>query len=414
MSLPTPLPTLPVTLATIQEAAEQLAGKVVATPTIPAGGLSAMAGTEVALKLENLQRTGSFKDRGSYLRLSHLTDTQKERGVIAMSAGNHAQGVAYNAKRLGIPATIVMPETTPFTKIERTRSHGARIVLSGETLQECKPETDRLAEEQGLTLIHPYDDPAIVAGQGTVGLEMLEAAPDLDVLVIPVGGGGIASGVAVAAKSLKPGIRIIGVEVDSYPSMYQAIHHLPPTSGGPTIAEGIAVKGPGPINIEICRALMDDILMVTETQIECAIQLLVEQQKVVAEGAGAAGVAALMAHPSRFHGRRTGVVVCGGNIDSRILSSILLRGLSRDGRLVRLRVEITDQPGMMARISTIMGQAGANIVEVQHQRLFVDLPIKRADLDFVLETRNAEHVLEVIQRLSEAGLSAHILPMVRG
>ncbi|MCR9256162.1 MAG: threonine ammonia-lyase [Alphaproteobacteria bacterium] len=407
-------PNLPVSYQDIVDAARVLDGKIVATPTIPAGGISADVGTEVALKLENLQRTGSFKDRGSYLRLSKLDADQKARGVIAMSAGNHAQGVAYNARRLGIPATIVMPEGTPFTKIERTRSHGAKIVLTGETLQECKPETERLAAEQGLTLIHPYDDPVVVAGQGTVGLEMLTAEPDLDVIVVPIGGGGIGSGVAIAAKSIKPGIEVIGVEVEAYPSMYQAIHKLPPTSGGPTIAEGIAVKGPGAVNIEICSALLDDILMVSETEIECAIQLLVESQKVVAEGAGAAGIAALLAHSERFHGKRTGVVICGGNIDSRILSSILLRGLSRDGRLVRLRVEITDRPGVMAQIAFILGEAGTNIVEVQHQRLFVDLPIKRADLDFVIETRNADHVQEVLEALTQAGFSAQILPMGRG
>lgn len=407
------LPALPVRYQDIVEAASTLDGQIVRTPILPAGGLGAAIGLDVALKLENLQRTGSFKDRGSYLKLASLSEDQGSRGVIAMSAGNHAQGVAYNANRLGIPSTIVMPEGTPFSKIERTRSHGAKIVLSGETLQECKPETDRLAAEQGLTLVHPYDDPLVVAGQGTAGLEMLMDMPDLDVILVPVGGGGISGGIAIAAKSIKPGIEIIGVEVESYPSMYQAVHKLPPTSGGPTIAEGIAVKGPGPLNVEICSALLDDIIMVSEQQIETAIQLLLESQKVVAEGAGAAGIAAAMANTSRFLGKKVGIVVCGGNIDSRILSSILLRGLARDGRMVRVRVEITDGPGMMAKISAIMGAAGANIVEVQHQRLFLDMPIKRADLDFVIETRNGEHVKEVLQRLHEAGFGAHLMRMER-
>ena len=400
---------LPVDLNAIRDAAEIIAGSVVHTPTVHSPSLSKMLGCQLFLKLETQHYTSSFKERGALVKLSGLDAAERRRGVIAMSAGNHAQGVAYHAARLGIPATIVMPETTPFSKVERTRSHGARVVLVGRTLADCRAETERLVEEDKLVLVHPYDDPDIIRGQGTVGLEILEAAPDIDTLVVPIGGGGLISGIAIAAKALKPGIRILGVQVDSFPSMYEAIHGLTASSGGSTLAEGIAVKYPGRLTQPVVAELVDDIVLVPERAIERAVQLLIEEQRLVAEGAGAAGIAALLHEPERFAGHRVATVICGGNIDSRILASVMMRGLVRDGRLVRLRIEISDEPGVLATVARIIGETGGNIVEIYHQRLFQDVPVKQADLDAVIETRNADHVREIMSRFAELGMKARLL-----
>ena len=393
----------------IRAAADAIAGEVVRTPLIAAPRLSQSLGCEISLKLENLQFTGSFKDRGALNKLKSLSTAEAERGVIAMSAGNHAQGVAYHAQRLGIPATIVMPVFAPFTKVERTRGFGARVVLEGDTIDTAAEAARRIQKDEGLAFIHPYDDPMIVAGQGSIGLEMLAERPDLEVIVVPIGGGGIISGVALAAKALNPEIRILGVEAELYPSMYQALNDLAPSAGGTTLADGIAVKTPGGLPKAIIAELVDEILLVDEAAIEAAVQILVEEQKLVAEGAGAAGVAAVMKHPERFAGRTVATVICGGNIDVRLLASVLTRGLIRDGRLVKLRVEIIDQPGVLAKIAECIGQTGGNIIEVHHQRMFSDVPAKLADLDIMVETRNPEHVEQIVSLLKAQGFRTRIV-----
>ncbi len=403
---------LPVGIDDIRAAAEQIAGEVVATPTVEAAPLSHLTGCRLWLKLENLQATGSFKDRGALVKLKSLDAAAQKRGVIAMSAGNHAQGVAYHAARLGIPATIVMPTNTPFTKVGRTQKLGARVVLQGENLDDSRDFVAAQVAEHGLTLIHPYDDPAIMAGQGTVALEMLAAVPDLDDLVVPIGGGGLIAGISVAAKALRPEIRITGVEASQYPSMSDALNGVEASYAGATIAEGIAVKRPGLLTRQVVKAHVDRIQLVDEAALESAVQRLVTEQNVVAEGAGAAGIAAIFADPERYAGRRVGAVICGGNIDARVLSSILLRGLIRDGRLVRLRVEIVDVPGALARIAAVTGRAGANIVEVHHRRLFYELPVKRAEIDVVLETRDRDHVETVVSGLNEDGFPTRIMSEV--
>lgn len=399
----------PVDLQAIENAAAVIRGAVVRTPTVESPTLSRMFGCRLSLKLETQQHTSSFKERGALVKLFGLDADERRRGVIAMSAGNHAQGVAYHAARLGIPATIVMPETTPFSKVERTRSHGARVVLRGRTLADCRAETERMVVEHGLVLVHPYDDPDIIRGQGTIGLEILEAVPDLETLIVPIGGGGLISGIAIAAKALKPDIRIVGVQVASYPSMVEALANRPATSGGSTLAEGIAVKYPGELTRVIVAELVDHIVLVPERAIERAVQILIEEQRLVVEGAGAAGIAALLHEPERFAGRRVATVICGGNIDSRILASVMMRGLVRDGRLVRLRIEIPDEPGVLATVAQAIGETGGNIVEIYHQRMFQDVPVKQADLDAVIETRNADHVREILARFAELGMPARLL-----
>jgi threonine dehydratase len=398
-----------VTFADIRAAATALKGHIVRTPTVPAPALSAETGAEIWLKLETQQHTGSFKPRGAFIKIQSLTPAQRQAGVIAMSAGNHAQGVAFWAGRLGIPATIVMPKATPFSKVERTRALGARVELHGESLNEAAEHAETLARQGGLTFVHPYDDERVIAGQGTLALEMLEDAPDLDCLVIPIGGGGMAAGMAVAAKALKPGIEILGVQARLYPAMAESLGNLPPTSGGDTLAEGIAVKSPGVITRAIISETVAEILLVEENDIERAVQRLAETQKIVAEGAGAAGVAAILAEPKRFRGRRVGTVVCGGNIDSRILASVLMRGLVRDGRMARIRVELSDAPGRLAAVASLIAEAGGNIVECYHQRLFQDVPIKHAELDVVIETRNPDHVREILSCLQRAGFPPRLL-----
>jgi len=399
-----------VTIEDIRAAAGVIAGQVVRTPAVPAPRLAEATGARsVVLKLENLQYTGSFKDRGAYNKLKSLTPAEAKNGVIAMSAGNHAQGVACFAQRLGIPAVIVMPQGTPFTKVERTRGFGARVVIEGDTIDAAAVFARELAKRDNLTFVHPYDDARIVAGQGTIGLELLADCPDLDTIVVPIGGGGIMAGIATAAKALQPAIEMIGVEAAHYPSMHHAIRNLTPMFGAQTIAEGIAVKSPGALTKAIIERLVSDILLVKEEPLEEAVQMLAEQQKVVAEGAGAAGLAAMLAYRERFAGKRVALVICGGNIDARLLGQVLLRGLVRDGRVVSLRIEISDTPGVLGRLAQAIGKSGGNIIEIYHQRLFTDLPAKRADIDAVVETRNADHVQEIMASLTEAGFSVRQL-----
>ena len=401
--------TLPVTIDDIRRAAAAIEGEVMRTPLVAAPALSAATGAEVFLKLETMHPTGSFKERGALNKLKSLDAPQRRAGVIAMSAGNHAQGVAYHARRLGIPATIVMPEGTPFTKVERTEAHGARVVLRGEGLGEARRAAEEIAAAEGLELIHPYDDTLIIAGQGTLGLELVADRPDLDAVIVPIGGGGVMAGTATAVKALKPEVEMIGVEAALYPSMHHAISGLAPEKGGQTIAEGIAVKEPGRLTRVIIEKLVADIVLVDEAKLEGAIETLLVQQKLVVEGAGAAPLAALFAEPQRYRGRKVALVLCGGNVDARLLASILMRGLVRAGRMVRLRVEISDQPGLLARVAAVIAQKGGNIVEVYHQRLFQDVPVKLAELDVVVETRNPGHVGEILRALEGAGFRPRLL-----
>lgn len=398
-----------VSIDDIRSTAERLSGRVVMTPTVHSPALSVRNGAEVHLKLESLQRTGSFKDRGALAKLLTLDDAQAAAGVIAVSAGNHAQGVAYHAQRLGIPATVVMPNGTPFTKIRRTEALGARVTLHGADVSAAEPYAHELAKSQRLTFIHPFDDPAVIAGQGTIALEMLVAQPDLDVLLVPVGGGGLISGIAVAAKAISPSIEIIGVEAAMYPSVRAALAGEPSPTGGHTLAEGIAVKSPGALNLSIIRTLVDDIMLVDEPALEAAVVEMMETAKVMAEGAGAAPLAALDTGRDRFAGRKIGLIVSGANIDSRLLASLLMRGLARAGRLARLRILVPDEPGHLARVATEIGSSGANIVEVYHQRMFHDIPAKETELDVVVETRDEEHVRELMRRLNDAGFEVNQL-----
>jgi len=398
-----------VTLADIRSAAQIIAGAVERTPAARSRTLSAITGADIVLKFENLQFTASFKERGALTKLQSLDPDQRRRGVIAMSAGNHAQGVAYHAQRLQIPATIVMPKSTPFTKIKHTRDHGARVVLQGETLAEAAGAAHEIERDENLIFVHPYDDDQIIAGQGTVALELLEDFPDLEILLVPVGGGGLIAGMAIAAKALNPAIKVVGVETALYPSLAKALKGEPAQCGGATIAEGIAVKDVGVRNLAIARNLIDDILLVDELSLERAVVMLLEVEKTVAEGAGAAGLAAMLAAPERFRGHRVGLVLTGGNIDARLLASIIMRGLVRDGRLVRLRVEISDQPGSLARVAGLVGDCGGNIVEVSHQRMFGTVAAKSADLDLVVETRDSEHVRELHAAIAAAGYAVRLL-----
>jgi len=402
---------LPVTIAAVHDAAARIAEAIACTPAIAAPAMSELAGTDIHLKLETLHRTGSFKERGALAKLLTLDAAQRRAGVVAMSAGNHAQGVAYHARRLGVPAMIVMPEGTPFIKIDRTEAFGATVVLKGDSLSAAREAADRLARERGLVLVHPYDDPDVIAGQGTIGLEFLAERPDLDTLVVPVGGGGLISGIAVAAKALKPEIEIVGVQTTLYPSMYRLLRGEDPgpPAAAATLAEGIAVKEPGRLTRQIVKALVSEIRLVDEVMLEGAVEILLDRQKLVVEGAGAAGLAAVLAAPERFRGRRVGIVITGGNMDSRLLASILMRGLVREGRLVRLRCELPDVPGALSRLSGVIGKHSGNIVEVHHQRLFHDTSVKRAELDVVVETQNRRHVEVVIGALVAAGFPTQLL-----
>jgi threonine dehydratase len=396
-----------VTLADIQAAAQRLEGQVLDTPCLESRTLSQIVGAQVFLKFENLQFTASFKERGALNKLLALVAAgQAKAGVIAASAGNHAQGVAHHAQRLGLRAVIVMPLATPLVKIERTRGFGAEVVLFGDSFDQARAHAMALADAQGLAFVHPFDDALVIAGQGTIGLEMLRVVPQLDTLVIAVGGGGLISGVSTAARALKPGIEIIGVQTQRFPSMFNLIKGESHPLGQSTIAEGIAVGVPGRLTRDIVSALVDDMMLVDEGDIEQAIVMLLDIEKTLVEGAGAAGLAALMKAPARFAGKRVGLVLCGGNIDPLLLASIIERGMARAGRLARIRVAARDAPGVLARITTIVGEAGANIDEVHHQRAFTALSAQNVEVELVLQTRNTAHVAEVVEHLNSSGFEA--------
>jgi threonine dehydratase len=378
---------------------------VLRTPLVPAPRLSDLTGATVCVKHENMQPTGSFKERGAVTKLESLDADERRRGVIAMSAGNHAQAVAYHAKRLGIPATIVMPVGTPLVKAENTRAHGARVILHGDTLADSAEKAEALADAEGLVFVHPYDDAAVMAGQGTVALEMLADAPNIDQLVVPIGGGGLISGIAVAAKAINPAIEIVGVEAALYPSFTNVIRGSNQPIGGATLAEGIAVKTVGQRPLPIVRDLVSDIVLVDEPALERAVNAYATLQRTMAEGAGAAGLAAMLAEPERFHGRRVGLVLCGGNIDARLLASVMVRELERDDRIASFRVTTNDRPGLLGRLASRLGELGANILEVSHGRLFLDVPAKGVTIDVTVETRDARHTAEVIEALAADGLA---------
>jgi len=397
-----------ISLEDIRAAAGRLKGAIEPTPFVHSRTLSRLTGAEIWLKLENLQFTASFKERGALNKLLSLGEAERRRGVIAMSAGNHAQAVAYHAARLGIPATIVMPKGSPNTKIRNTEVHGARVLLEGDNLFESGKHARALAAREDLVFVHPYEDPLIIAGQGTVGLEMLEAVPDLEVLAVPVGGGGLISGIATAAKALRPSIEIFGAESANYPSMHQRLNQLPVECGGDTIAEGIAVKDVGNLALEIIKSTVKQVLVVPEETIERAVVALIEIEKTVAEGAGGAGLAAILAHPQHFAGKRVGLPVSGGNIDSRVLASVLMRGLVRDGRLVRLRVVMPDISGSLAKVAQLIADAGGNIVEVQHQRIFGTSSVRSPEVEFLVETRDRDHTERLAQSLKGAGIKASV------
>jgi threonine dehydratase len=403
-----------VTLADIEAARRTIAGHVLRTPMLPAPKLSALTGADVRVKYENLQVTNSFKERGALNKLTSLSPSQRAQGVIAMSAGNHAQAVAYHAARLGIPATIVMPVTTPFVKVEATQAHGAEVLLDGETLTESQQRAQALARERGLTFVHPYDDPLVIAGQGTVALEMLEEAPDLDMLVIPVGGGGLIAGNAVAARALAPRIEIVGAEAALYPSVWNALRGETRPCGGATLAEGIAVKNVGALTLPIVSELVAEVVLVDEAHIERAVYAYLTLQKTMAEGAGAAGLAAMLAKPERFRGRKVGLILCGGNIDPRILASVMVRELQRESRIVSFRLTIPDQPGVLGQIATRLGELGANILQVEHRRLFLDMPAKGAKLDVTVEIRDRAHAEAVLRALAADGFAPARIEMAAG
>jgi threonine dehydratase len=392
-----------VTLADIQAARKVIAGHVLRTPMLPAPKLSALTGASVFVKYENLQVTNSFKERGALNKLASLSEPERARGVITMSAGNHAQAVGYHAARLGIAATIVMPVTTPFVKVAATKSHGAEVLLEGETIFEAHARAAELARERNLLWVHPYDDPHVIAGQGTIALEMLEDEPGLDLLVIPIGGGGLIAGNAISARGINPKIEIIGTEAALYPSMWNALHSEDRPIGGPTLAEGIAVKTVGTLTLPIVRALISGIVLVDEAQLEQAVNAYLTLQKTMAEGAGAAGLAAMLAEPERFRGKKVGLILCGGNIDPRILASIMVRELEREQHIVSFRLTIPDRPGVLGMIATRLGALGANILEVNHKRLFLDVPAKGARLDVTVEARGRGHVQEILAALEGEG-----------
>lgn len=394
---------LNVTLSDIEAARRVIAGVVLRTPMLPAPKLSALTGAEVYVKYENLQVTNSFKDRGALVKLASLSEAERKRGVITMSAGNHAQAVAYHAARLGVPARIVMPETTPFVKVAATRSHGAQVVLHGESMGEAQARCEEIQAQHNLVLVHPYDDPRIVAGQGTIALEMLEDVPVLDTLVISIGGGGLIAGNAIAARAKNPAIEIVGVESALYASAWNALHGDNRPLGGPTLAEGIAAKYAGKLTLPVIRELVAEIILVDEAQLERAVNAYLTLQKTMAEGAGAAGLAAMLAKPERFKGKRVGLILSGGNIDPRVLASIMVRELERGNQIVSFRLTIPDRPGVLGTIATRIGALGANILEVDHRRLFLDVPAKGAKLDVTVETRNAAHADEIMAALATDG-----------
>jgi threonine dehydratase len=392
-----------IALDDIKSARQTIARHVLRTPMLPAPPLSALTGADVYVKYENLQVTNSFKERGACVKLAALGEAERRRGVIAISAGNHAQAVAYHARRLRIPATIVMPVTTPFVKVKATEMLGAEVVLSGETLAEAQLKADAIVQERDLVWVHPYDDPRIIAGQGTIALEMLEDVPDLDVLIVPIGGGGLIAGNAIAARAVRPAIEIFGVECALYPSMWNAVHGENRPCGGATLAEGIAVSKAGKLPLPVVRDLVRDIILVDEPLIERAVNTFLTLQKTMAEGAGAAGLAAMLAEPTRFAGRKVGLILCGGNIDPRILASIMVRELERETRIVSFRLTIPDRPGILGQIASRLGGFGANILAVDHHRLFLDVPAKGAKLDVTMETRDAAHAEQIFRALAADG-----------
>jgi threonine dehydratase len=393
-------------LQEIQAAAQRLQGQVVDTPCLHSRTLSTLAGCEVYLKFENLQFTASFKERGALNRMASLEPEERARGVLAVSAGNHAQGVAYHAQRMGVPATIVMPRFAPDVKVENTRRFGAEVVLEGDTFDDARQFGMALAIERGLTLIHPYDDEAVMAGQGTIALEMLRQQPELDTLVIAMGGGGMVSGMLVAAQALKPGLKVYGVQTERFPAVWNAMRGEARPMGQATVADGIAVKAPGAKPLALLRGKLADVLLVGEDDIEQAIVMLLEIEKTVVEGAGAVGLAALLRHRSQFAGRKVGLVLCGGNIEPLVLAEIIERGMVRSGRLVRLRVVVRDSPGSLAEVAKVLGELGANIDEVQHQRAFTTLSVERAQIDIVVRTRGNEHVNEILSAIRSHGYAA--------
>lgn len=403
--------TFAITPEDIDAAARRIEGHVLRTPLVPAPRLSELTGAEVLVKHENMQATASFKERGAVNKLLSLSEAERKRGVIAMSAGNHAQAVAYHAKRFGIPATIVMPETTPLVKVENTRAHGAHVVLHGETLYEAAQKAHELAGAQRLVFVHPYDDPAVMAGQGTIAREMLADEPDLDVLIIPLGGGGLMAGNAVAAKAIKPGIELIGVETALFPSFFNAVNGQDRPIGGATLAEGIAVKTVGQLTLPIVSSLVSDIVLVGEDLIERAVNAYASLQHSLAEGAGAAGLAAMLKEPERYAGRKVGLVLCGGNIDTRLLAAIMVRELEREDRIVAFRLTSSDRPGLLGKIASLLGDEGANILEVSHGRLFLDVPAKGVSLDVTVETRGEAHSRAIEDMLAKNGFAPRrILP----
>ena len=390
----------------LHDAAARLAGQVVLTPCLVSRTLSSMFGCEVFLKFENHQFTASFKERGALNKLAQLTEAERVRGVLAVSAGNHAQGVAYHAQRLGLPATIVMPRFAAQVKVDNTRRFGATVVLEGDTFDDARLHGLALAEARGLTVVHPYDDLAVAAGQGTIGLEMLAQQPGIDTLVVAVGGGGLISGVAAAARSIQPGIEVIGVQTERFPAVWNAVHGGAREAAQATIADGIGVKQPGVITLALIRQLVDDMLLVGEGDIEEAILMLLEIEKTVVEGAGAVGLAALLRHRERFAGRRVGLILCGGNIEPLVLAEIIERGMVRTGRLARLRIDVRDVPGALADVATLLGKLGANIDEVQHQRAFSSLSLERAQIELAVQTRGVAHIEQIVAAMQAEGYRA--------
>ncbi len=393
---------LPVSLDDVKAARERIKGSVVRTPTLHSLTLSNLTGANVWLKFENLQFTAAYKERGALNTLLQLDEEARSKGVIAASAGNHAQGLAYHATRLGIPSIIVMPKSTPIVKVTQTEGHGATVVLEGETYDAAYAHSRELEAENGYSFVHPFDDPRVIAGQGTVGLEMLEDIPGLDTLIVPLGGGGLISGIATVAKTINPSIEVIGVEAELFPSMYNRINHTDMPCGGDTLAEGIAVKEPGKITSQFVEALVDDIVLVGERKLEEAVSLLLQIEKTVVEGAGAAGLAAMLSEPERFRGKTVGTILCGGNIDTRLLANVLLRDLARSGRLARLRIRLQDRPGALYHVARIFHEQGVNIIEVYHQRVFTSLPAKGLITDIECETRDRNHLDRLMTALRRA------------
>ncbi len=404
-------PALPVSMDDVRAAHARIGDAIVRTPTLVSRTLSQLTGATVYLKFENLQFTAAYKERGALNTLLQLSPEARAKGVIAASAGNHAQGLAYHANRLGVPATIVMPRNTPIVKVVQTQGHGATVILEGDTFDAAYAHARTLEAERGFTFVHPFDDPRVIAGQGTVAVEMLADAPDIDTIVVPIGGGGLLSGMATVARAADRGIEVIGVQAELYPSMYNRINGSTLPCAGDTLAEGIAVKEPGAITSGMVRALADEIVLVSERSLEKAVSLLLQIEKTVVEGAGAAGLAALLEHPERFAGKTVGVVLCGGNIDTRLLANVLLRDLARSGRLARLRIRLQDQPGALYGVARIFDQERVNILELSHQRIFTNLPAKGLSLDVECETRDRAHLDRLLAALEAASYEVKLIEL---